>query len=398
MVSVLALAALWFTAISPEGPVARVDLHAHLTMGRAAAPIFQGEPGQGPVAHAGWNVWTNQVDAQALRAAGVKVVVVALWPPLPLRPGRSALDEALGQLEQLRRFVRDRPDFSLALSVADLERLERSDQIALVPSLEGGQGITRVEDVDALYAGGARALTLVHFDDNRLGGAMRLPNTRILGLPPDTRDYQGLSALGEAVVRRMIQLGMVIDLAHATEELSLQVLALTGEVGVPVIVSHTMPWTLAPFEPNTSDPVARQVAANGGMLGLLAQVVWIGELAAEGRAPVHVAGSCDDNLAQWRYFERLLGPEAIALGSDFNGFIVRPGPGGACAQGLVTSRGLAEFFTVLRAQSSAPATVDGSARTWTRLWRRVEAASSEQARAEALRRKRAPAGHFEVPL
>ncbi|MDQ3264291.1 MAG: membrane dipeptidase [Myxococcota bacterium] len=390
----VALASLVFAA----QPVARVDLHAHLTMRRAAQPIFQGEPGHGAQAHAGWNVWTNQVDAQALRAAGVKVVVVALWPPFRLRPGRSELEEALAQLDQLRRFVRDQPDFALALSVADLERIGRTDQIALVPSIEGGEGILVVEDVDRLYAAGARALTLVHFTENALGGAMRLPNGRVFGFPPDTSDWKGLSPLGEAVVRRMISLGMVIDLAHATEALAKQVLEITEAAGVPVILSHTQPWALAPFEPNVSDALAARVAQGGGMIGMLAQVVWVGELAAEARGPGHVLGSCDDNLAQWLHFEEVAGPDAIALGSDFNGFVVRPAPGGACPQGLVTSRGLTDFFQRLRARSRQPSAVDRSADAWRALWRKVEAASSESARREARRKRPEPRSLFDVPL
>ncbi len=390
----VALASLVFAA----QPVARVDLHSHLTMRRAAQPIFQGEPGHGALAHAGWNVWTNQVDAQALRAAGIRVVVVALWPPFRLRPARSELDEALAQLEQLRRFVRDRPDFALALSVADLDRIGRTDQIALVPSIEGGEGISTVEDVDRLYAAGARALTLVHFTENALGGAMPLPNGRVFGFPPDPSEWKGLSPLGEAVVRRMIALGMVIDLAHASEALAHRVLELTEGAGVPVLLSHTQPWALAPFEPNVSDALAARVARGGGMIGMLAQVVWIGELAPQARGPGHVPGSCDDNLAQWLHFEKVAGAESLALGSDFNGFIVRPPPGGACAQGLVTSRGLTDFFRCLRERSQQPSAVDRSAEAWRTLWRRVEGASDPGARREALRHRWEPRSLFDVPL
>jgi hypothetical protein len=58
-----------------------VDTHVHLTMAHGARPLFSGEPGSGVLT---WNPRTrlaNQLEASHLRAAGVKRVFGALWPP-----------------------------------------------------------------------------------------------------------------------------------------------------------------------------------------------------------------------------------------------------------------------------------------------------------------------------
>jgi hypothetical protein len=69
-----------------------VDTHVHLTMAQGARPLFSGEPGSGVLT---WNPRTrlaNQLEVSHLRAAGVRLVFGALWPPNATRPGRTALD------------------------------------------------------------------------------------------------------------------------------------------------------------------------------------------------------------------------------------------------------------------------------------------------------------------
>jgi len=113
---------------SPAGAQAvpgRADLHAHVTMHAALAPLFLGSPESGTLAAAPWHQ-ANQIDAALLRAAGVHLVLAAVWPPFALR-GRTALGEALHQLHTLRDWAGKHPDFAVVKSAgADREVLERA--------------------------------------------------------------------------------------------------------------------------------------------------------------------------------------------------------------------------------------------------------------------------------
>ncbi len=100
--------------VSP--PALAADLHAHFTMKDAARPLFRGEPGDGVLARSPSSRFENQLDEAQLKASGVRLAFAALWPPLALRPGRSALDEALGQVARLQEFVRRRPGFAVVRS------------------------------------------------------------------------------------------------------------------------------------------------------------------------------------------------------------------------------------------------------------------------------------------
>ena len=64
-------------------------------MSAAAKPFMKGEPGTGPLTSTSSERLINGVSATQLHATGVTLVFGGLWPPLRLRPGRTALDEAL---------------------------------------------------------------------------------------------------------------------------------------------------------------------------------------------------------------------------------------------------------------------------------------------------------------
>jgi hypothetical protein len=160
--------------------------------------------------------FVNQVEPEALRRAGVRLILATVWPPPATRPGRSALGEALEQLEQLKAFTRKHPEFILVRDAAEARRELARGRLVLFAAVEGGEGIERVEDVDVLYAAGVRSLTLVHFVDNTLADALDDQFGPQLGGLLNGRDG-ALTPLGVEAVQRMMQLGILIDVAHASE-------------------------------------------------------------------------------------------------------------------------------------------------------------------------------------
>lgn len=355
-------------AVGGALPDGRADLHMHVIMREALHPFFQGEPGEGVLAHEPGQRFTNQVEPEDLRRAGVRLVFAALWPPNALRPGRSALGEALHQLERLEDFAHDSPEFVLALSAGTARQELTNGQLVLIPSIEGGEGIRRVEDVDVLYAAGARSITLVHFFDNALAGAAD-DQFGPLGHLTNGRD-EGLTALGVEVVRRMMDLGILIDVAHASDQTISDVLELTGPAGVPIVYSHTgAGWA------NTrclSAPLARRLGAQGGLIGIglfrSLQVVPVEE-----RWKGFEPGTCDDDVAYWLYYTRQAGAEAVVLGSDFNSVIARARPGGSCAWGIRNTGDLPALFAALQAHGVEQARLDSSADRVLRVLESVEA-------------------------
>lgn len=366
----------------PVAPLlAGVDTHLHLTMASAAKPIFQGEPGSGIVSTSPRGRWANMVDDQALQSAGVKLVYAALWPPFRGRPGRSAFDEALHQVDEFDDFVLRRPRFSKVLTAAQARKAMARGSIATFAQLEGGEGLSSVDQVDVLYAKGVRCVTLVHFVSSDLGGAAAGQMSRAL-FGADVKgqhEPRGLSELGKAVVSRMVDLGMVIDVSHGSDALVSDVLALTEARGVPVLVSHSGSRELAPMERNLPDSLIKRIGAGGGLFGV--------SLFADQLDTGALTHTCDDVVAHWLHLAELVGHEAMLVGSDLNGPISRAEPGGLCPSGLANTRSLPELWAALEAKGVPRARLDDQAQRLLALIDKVEAAAKPEAQARALHAK-----------
>lgn len=375
---------------APQPPlILGADAHLHVTMSHQATPFFKGEPGDGPFSDSPRARLTNQLDAPTLKAAGVRLVFAALWPPPRARPGRSSRGEALNQVRQLEDFVGRNGAFAVVHTVAEARRAVAVGRVAMFPQLEGGEGIGAVEDVDLLYAAGVRCVTLVHFESTQLAGAAKGQLARaVFGSHTTTLEERGLSELGRAVVTRMAELGMVIDLSHASDRTVADVLALTAPRGVPVIVSHTGARAMMPdLERNLSDENARRVVQGGGLIGVSLFTAQL-DTPVEQQLPGHQAGTCDDAVAHWKHFASVVGPEALLLGSDFNGFIVRPLAGGLCAHGVRNAGDLPELWAALVAQGLPREALDGMGEKLLALVATVEAKADPAAQARAMLRTR----------
>jgi membrane dipeptidase len=362
------------------------DLHLHFTSARAAKPAFFGEPGSGVMADSPRSRLTNQVEAEQLRGAGVRLVLGALWPPIRSRPHRTSLDESVGVLYGLEDFAQQRSGFTFARSAKEARRALAAGQIAVLPQVEGGEGITRVQDVDTLYRAGMRSLTLVHFIDLELGGASWGQSLDVFfgGAHAHGKNPRGLTPLGKSVIERLMDLGVLIDLAHASDALANDVLDLAEARGVPVIASHSGARALMDIERNVSDAMARRVAQTGGAVGVSFFEMQVGEVPESARWPGFQLGTCDNVVAHWLHLAQTAGPEHVMLGSDWNGFIIRGHPGGLCPEGLRHAGDLPRLFAALEKKGVPRAALDGTGEQLLSIVEAVEAKALPEAQARAL--------------
>ncbi|MEP6511850.1 MAG: membrane dipeptidase [Dokdonella sp.] len=117
--------------------------------------------------------------------------------------------------------------------------------------------------LDAAYARGARYLGLVHVGNNDLCTSS-LPN-KDLGEPAVSRI--GLSEFGRAAVHRANELGIMVDVSHASDACVRDVLATSS---VPIIASHSSARALVDHPRNLSDDLLRAIAAQGGVVQAVA--------------------------------------------------------------------------------------------------------------------------------
>lgn len=375
------------TASVADRSALRSDLHIHLTMDRAAKPVFKGSPGDELLAGSPGVILRNQIDAQTLSRHHLRLVLGSVWPPFRLRPGRTERDEALNQLLWLREFGQSTSGFAIARDAEHARRLLSNGHVVVVPAVEGGEGIGSPEDVDLFFAAGARAITLVHFTSNDLGGAAHGQVGRVAGYESDRLSENGLTDAGRAAVKRMIELGILIDVAHSSEKTIAEVLTLTEAAGVPVVFSHGAARSFSGTERNLSDEAAKRIAASGGLIGVTLYDGFLAGLPKEAEVPDHVHGSCDDVAAHWLHFAKLVGAENVTLGSDFNGFVTRPRPGGPCPEGVRHTGDLGDLYAALEKRGVPAASIDGGGERLLKLLEQVEAKADAGARARAARLK-----------
>lgn len=154
-------------------------------------------------------------------------------------------------------------------------------------SLEGN-----IANLDRLHGAGLRMAGLTHFFDNELAGSMH------------GEGKAGMSDLGRTVVRRMEELGMVVDIAHCSRACVREILSMARR---PVVSSHGGVQATCKVNRNLTDDEIRGVAATGGVIGI---GYWEGAICstdprAAARAMKHVRD--------------LVGIEHVALGSDYDG-------------------------------------------------------------------------------
>ena len=133
---------------------------------------------------------------------------------------------------------------------------------------------------------------LTHFFDNEVAGSMH------------GEAKGGLTGLGREAVTRMEQLGIVIDLAHASNQSIDEVLAMATR---PVVFSHGGVQATCQVNRNLSDAQIRAVAATGGVIGI---GYWD---AAVCRLDVDAVVDAIEHVIA------VGGLDSAALGSDFDG-------------------------------------------------------------------------------
>jgi membrane dipeptidase len=73
----------------------------------------------------------------------------------------------------------------------------------------------------------------------------------------------GLNAFGKQVVKKMNQLGMMVDVSHVGEKTFWDVISTTTK---PIIASHSSVYTLCPVFRNLKDDQIKAIAKNGGVI------------------------------------------------------------------------------------------------------------------------------------
>ncbi len=185
-------------------------------------------------------------------------------------------------------------DLVKALSAKHIRNAHRSNKPAIVYDCEGADHLEgKPERLQELYADGIRVLQPLHVAENGLGDIANGPAR-----------HGGLSAIGKEVVREMNRLHMLIDMAHASEEATVQAATISTQ---PIISSHDLlEWRENPKRNWMAPRHARAVIETGGIIGAF---------------PGAVNGDFETYIDNIINLIEFAGIDHVAIGTDMDGNI-----------------------------------------------------------------------------
>ncbi len=209
----------------------------------------------------GKRINTGHTDLPRIKKGGIDVQVFAVWCNEKYGKG-TAFAYANKQIDGLMQVIQNNPaEIALAKTTTDIRIITGQGKIAAVIGVEGGHMIEgRIDYLDSLFARGARYLTLTWNNSTEWATSATDESRNAKKLK-----HQGLTDFGRLVIRRMNELGMMVDLSHVGRQTFFDAIKTTSK---PVLVSHSNAYELMAHPRNLQDDQIKAVAENGGVICL----------------------------------------------------------------------------------------------------------------------------------
>jgi membrane dipeptidase len=247
-------------------------------------------------------------DLKRFKKGGVDVQIFSIFCDDQFGVG-SAFHQASREIDSLYAIAGRNPDkMEIVTDVAGIRKAVKDKKLAAMMGVEGGHMIEdRMDYLDSFYRRGVRYMTLTWNNSTSWATSAKEETSKAFTVTP-----YGLTGRGKAIVRRMNELGMLVDLSHVGEKTFWDAI---HTVNKPVICSHSSVYAICPVPRNLKDDQIRAIGVNGGVIqvnfysGFLDSTYATDSL----RAPLSVLIDHIDHIV------KLIGADHVGLGSDFDG-------------------------------------------------------------------------------
>lgn len=242
------------------------------------------------------------VDIPKLLAGGVDASFFALCTYAE-QSGEAAATSALGMLASVYDALGKYSDkIAMALSPDEVIANKSKGLVSILVGMENGSPIQKSLSLLRLfYRMGVRYLTLTHNGDNEIADAAM-----------EGKRWGGLSPFGREVVAEMNRLGMIVDVAHASDQTFNDILECSK---VPVLSTHSCCRSLADHPRNMTDDMIRRMADKGGVIQINFYPYFLTTTAS---------ASVEDVIRHIDHAVNVGGIEHVGIGTDFDGIEVTP--------------------------------------------------------------------------
>jgi membrane dipeptidase len=348
-----------------------VDIHAHPVLKTYLFDYDLYKKNENPFPLIDFNPFYLQVDIPKLMEGGVDVVLSTVYlPEAPmiqncllmnnaveiLKPFFNSLtakiennstsdrpfEQTIEIIDQFEQKVDEAKLKGCSVSIPkDYSKLQAAicrGEIAFLHAIEGAHSLGRnhastsdyLENLKALQNKGVCQMTLAHFYPNDVTFQLNgFPPTikKLLQCQNTSNPTEGLTAIGEDVVREMLDIGMIVDLAHSTLPARTRVYEINNSRGDnkrPLVFSHNGVQEMFRDQSNLDklyNPKKEEIikiSECNGVIGLIADNYWI---YGEEEKPFPESKVIPKLLETIDFIHDVTGTyDNIAIGTDYDGF------------------------------------------------------------------------------
>ena len=278
----------------------------------------------------------GELDYPRTVNGGLNAPFMSIFTPAHVE-AEEAFSNANDLIDKVEGLERSHPGkFAVAYKSLDVRKHFKEGIISLPMGMENGNPIAGdLKNLDHFFERGIRYITLCHNTHNDICDSST----------DDEKSHGGLSSFGEQVVKRMNELGIMVDVSHVSDDTIDDVLRLSS---APVIASHSSCRAFTKgFDRNLPDGLIKKIATKGGVV-----MVSFGNMFLNvDSSTIHVrraeainAAGVERDTEEWRAFNRhfsqnnprtmasldevadhidhivkLVGVNHVGFGSDFDG-------------------------------------------------------------------------------
>lgn len=202
---------------------------------------------------------TTYSDLARMKTGGVDVQVFSIFCDEHFGKG-SAFAYANQELDSLYAVAGRNPGrMQIVYSYKELMKAVKHHKLAALSGVEGGHMIEDDLDyLDSFYKRGVRYMTLTWNNSTSWATSAADESKHSFLVTP-----YGLNDFGKQVVKRMNELGMMIDVSHNGEKTFWDVIQNSTK---PIIASHSSVYAICPVYRNLKDDQIKAIAKNGGVI------------------------------------------------------------------------------------------------------------------------------------
>lgn len=279
------------------------DLLSRANRGHVDLPRLQ----EGPVTLQVFSVVTSspkKINYKENSASGDNITLLAIAQRWPFQSWSRLHERALYQSRRLHEAAAaSKGELRVLRTSKDLKDLLRDREknprlVGAILAMEGAQALEGdLRLLDEAEEAGFRVISSAHLTDSEISGSQQ-------GVGKG-----GLTDLGRAWVQKMNQKKIIIDLAHVSTKAIDEILELSNQAPM---VSHTGLKSICETNRNLSDEQLKKIAKKGGLIGI---GFW---------SEVNCGPHLTNVVRSLRHAVDVVGPNHVALGSDWDGFVDSP--------------------------------------------------------------------------